>query len=278
MRTILRGLQAVAPRLAAVGAGKAAARISADLAQTRIAMAIRSLSRALNLLAPRLGPGIAGPLAADAAEHIVGALAEAHRPRDIRDLAGALGELAPLLDPKAGELMLGRLAAGPTLEDQFRLANGLAALAPALPPQQAGRVAERIAERLIEPSCREGAADDLRLSAASIAVVVRLLAPEPARRVAARLVALMATTGDADALTSLADALGDVPGFLDVPTALELLKFPLSVGPVRASLLGSLERASAGEPGRGLWPIIEEASRLGLTAVDLRRPPARPPR
>jgi hypothetical protein len=278
LQTILRGLQAVAPRLAAVGAIKVAERISADLARTRIALAIHALARALNLLAPRLGPEIAGRFAPEAAEHIVDALATANRPEDICDLAGALGELAVLLSPEAGESLLGRLAAARTPLDLFRLASGLVALAPALPPQQPGRVADRIAERLLEPFSRESPADELRLSAASIAVVVRLLPPDAARRVAARLVELMAATGDCDTLTSLADALGALPGFLDVPTALELLKFPLSVGPVRASLLGSLERASGVEPGRGLWKVIEEASRLGISPADLRRPPVRPSR
>ena len=86
----------------------------------------------------------------------------------------------------------------------------------------------------------------------------------------------MAATGDGDALRSIAEALGTIPEFLDVSTAIELLKYPLSVGPVRASLLRSLERASGLEAGRGLWPVVEEESRIGITPADLRRPPVRP--
>jgi hypothetical protein len=278
LRTILRGLQAVAPRLAAAGAGKAAERISADLARARIASAIHGLARALNVIAPRLGPGIAAEVAAATAEHVVGALADACRPEDIRDLSGALGELAVLLVPQAGESMLSRLAAARTPVEMLRLASGLAALAPALPPQQAGRVAERIADRLLEPLSRECPVDDLRRSAAAIEVIAHLLPPEPARQVATRLVGLMAGTGDGETLKSLADALGSIPAFLEASTAVELLKFPMSVGPVRASLLESLGGSGAGGSGRGLWPIVQEASRLGISPADLRRPPLRPSR
>jgi hypothetical protein len=277
-QTIIRGLQAVAPRLAAIGAGKAAERISADLARARIASAIHGLARALNVIAPRLAPGIAAEVAAASAEHVVGALADACRPEDIRDLAGALGELAVLLAAEAAESILAGLGAARTPVELLRLASGLAALTPALPPQQVCRVAERIAGRLLEPLGRECPADDLRRSAAAIEVVAHLLPPESARQVAARLVELMAAIGDGETLESLADALGSVPVFLDAPTAVELLKFPMSVGPVRASLLKSLGGSGAEGSGRGLWPIVQEASRLGISPADLRRPPVRPSR
>ena len=75
----------------------------------------------------------------------------------------------------------------------------------------------------------------------------------------------------------MADALGSVPGFLDAPTVVELLKFPLSVGRVRASLLGSLERAAGVRPICGLWTFADEPDHFGIRPEDLRTPPRRPP-
>jgi hypothetical protein len=278
LQTILRGLQAVAPRLAALGADKAAMRISSDLARSRIAAAIHALARGLAILAPHVAAGTAARLAATAAEYIVGAMSDANRPEDIGHLARALGNLATLLDQDMVESVLTGLAIARTPVERLRLASVLAALAPALPQQQTSRVAARIVERLLEPFARETRADDLRLSAASLAMVVRLLDGEPARRVGARLIDLMAAMRDGDALLSLADALGTIPGFLDAAAALELLKYPLSVGPVRASLLGSLARASGRDPGQGLWQFVEEASRLGVNSADFEPPPVRPTR
>ena len=154
VQTILRGLQAVAPRLAEVGAGKAAIRISSDLARSRIASAIDALTRALTIIVPRLAPGTTGRLAAAAADSVVGALVDANRPEDIRHLAEALGDLASFLDQDTGESMLVRLAAARTPMERLRLVSGLAALAPALRQQEAGRVAEqdrRAAARALRP-------------------------------------------------------------------------------------------------------------------------------
>ena len=91
--------------------------------------------------------------------------------------------------------------------------------------------------------------------AEAIKTVVPRMSSNSALRVAGRVIDIMAATGDGLALEELVDALAGVPGYLDVATLINLLKFPMCVGPPRAALLRALEIAHRqGVRGRCLAP------------------------
>ena len=101
------------------------------------------------------------------------------------------------------------------------------------------------------------------------------MSSESAARVTGRVIDIMAATGDGLALKELVDALAGVPGYLDVATVINLLKFPMCVGPPRDSLLRSLETRTGKAFGGDVWRLVEQASDLGLAPDALVTPPTR---
>ena len=89
------------------------------------------------------------------------------------------------------------------------------------------------------------------------------------------MIAIIAATGDGLALKDLVDALAAVPGYLDAAKVINLLKYPMCVGPPRDSLLRSLETRTGRAFGGDVWRLVEQASDLGLAADALVTIPTR---
>ena len=60
-----------------------------------------------------------------------------------------------------------------------------------------------------------------------------------------------------------------VPGGIDAATAINLLKFPMCVGPPRDSMLAFLETRTGKTFGGDVWRLVEQASDLGISPGDL---------
>jgi hypothetical protein len=73
----------------------------------------------------------------------------------------------------------------------------------------------------------------------------------------------------------IASALAAIADNGDEMTIINILKFPLAVGPLRKALLESLERRRGRMFGGNIWCLVEQAESLGLSRADLRSPPVR---
>jgi hypothetical protein len=80
-------------------------------------------------------------------------------------------------------------------------------------------------------------------------------------------------TTDSDQLTTLAGALKAVPGKLDRQQLINLLKWPLSVGVLRSTLLDLLEQQTDKKFDGDLWKMVTWAQQNG---IDVKSPPKRP--
>jgi hypothetical protein len=275
LETLTRGLEAVVPRLTASATVRAALQLAASLARVRVAAAIRALTGGFRALAKRLPAADVEHFVERAADRLIDAMLEACKPEDLRCLAEGLGELAPFLTPGSAETRLAALGTARTPVELLRLAQALAVLGPRLPASEGQRVAERVVERLFEAVAKFGEPDDLRYLAEAIKTVVPALSTGSAARVTGRVIDIMAATGDGLALKELVDGLAYVPGYLDVATMINLLKFPICVGPPRDSLLRSLETGTGKTFGGDVWRLVEQASELGLAPDALVTPPTR---
>ena len=275
LETLTRGLEAVVPRLTASATVRAAEQLAEGLARTRVAAAIRALVGGLRAVAQRLPAADVEPFVERAADRLIEAMLEACKSEDLRCLAEGLGELGPLLTPGAAGARLAALGAARTPIELLRLAQALAALGPGLAAPERQRVAERVAERLFESVASAGDPNDLVHLAEAIKTVVPRMSSNSALRVAGRVIDIMAATGDGLALEELVDALAGVPGYLDVATLINLLKFPMCVGPPRAALLRALETRTGKAFAGDVWRLVEQASELGLAPDALVTPPTR---
>ena len=269
LETLTRGLEAVVPRLTGAATTRAAEQLASGLARARVGAAIWGLVRGLRAIAQRLPASDAGRYVERAADRLVESLLHAHESDELRWLAGALGELEPLLAPGDSEAILARLAAARTPIDMLRRARALAALGPRMAAPEAERVAERVVDQLLEAIAAAADPDDLRRLAEAIKAVMPLLAGPAAARTVGRLIEIMATTGDGPALKDLVDAMAVVPGGIDAATAINLLKFPMCVGPPRDSILSFLEARTGKTFGGDVWRLVEQASDLGISPGDL---------
>jgi len=90
-----------------------------------------------------------------------------------------------------------------------------------------------------------------------------------------RVIDIIAVAGDSLALQDLVDALAGIPGYLDAAKVINLLKYPMCVGPSRDSLLRSLETRTGRAFGGNVWRLVEQASDLGLAPDALVAAPTR---
>jgi hypothetical protein len=200
---------------------------------------------------------------------------EAHEADDLRCLGEALGKLGPLLTPGAAEERLAKLGAARTPVEMLRLARALEALGPRLLESEAERVAERVVERLFEAVPSAGDPDDLRYLAEAMKMVLPRMSSEAAPRAVGRVIAIIAASRDSLALKDLVDALAAFPGYLDAAKVINLLKYPMCVGPPRGTLLRSLETLTGKAFGGDVWRLVEQVSDLGLAADALVTIPTR---
>ena len=275
LETMTRGLEAVVPRLTASATVRAAEQLTANLARVRAAVAIRALAGGLRAVAQRLPAAEVERYVERAADRLIEAMLASCKPDDLKCLAEGLGQLGPLLSPGAAGAWLAALGTARTPVELLRLAHALAVLGPRLAVIEGERVAGRVVERLFEAVATAGEPNDLRQLSEAIKTVIPRMSPDSAGRVAGRVIDIIAATGDGLALEHLVDALACVPGYLDVATVINLLKFPMCVGPPRDSLLRSLEIHTGKAFGGDLWCLVEQASDLGLAPDALVTPPTR---
>jgi len=221
-----------------------------------------------------VAPRLPAPVAERAAERIAGLLDAMGETRDsgiLSRLAEYFGAVAPQLPAPTAERIAERLLyAMPEARDSnvlSRLVACFGAVAPRLPAP----VAERIAERLLDAMPEARYSGDLgQLIACFGAVAPRL--PTPA---AERILDTFANKYYWGNLSSIVPALSAVADKCDVRTIINILKFPLCVGPLRKVLLLSLERRTGKTFGGDIWCLVEQADALGLGPDDLSSPPVR---
>lgn len=275
LETLARGLQAVVPRLTASATARAAEQLGTGLLRARVAVTIRALAEGLRVVAQRLPAADVEHFVERATDRLIEAMFEAHEADDLRCLGEALGKIGLLLTPGAAEERLAALGAARTPVEMLRLARALEALGPRLTASEAERVADRVAERLFEAVTSAGDRDDLRYLAEAMKTVVPRLSSEAAPRSVGRVIDIIAVAGDSLALQDLVDALAGIPGYLDAAKVINLLKYPMCVGPSRDSLLRSLETRTGRAFGGNVWRLVEQASDLGLAPDALVAAPTR---
>jgi len=275
LETLTRNLQAVVPRLTAAATARAAEQLAVGLQRTRAAVAIRALADGLRVIAQRLPAAEVEHFVEQAAERLFEAIFEAHEADDLRCLGEALGKLGPLLPPGAAEERLAMLGAARTPVEMLRLARALEALGPLLPASEAERDAELVVERLFEAVTKAGDPNDLRYLAEAMKTLVPRMSSEAAPRALGRVIAIIAASRDSLALKDLVDALAAFPGYLDAAKVINLLKYPMCIGPPRGTLLRSLETLTGKAFGGDVWRLVEQVSDLGLAADALVTIPTR---
>jgi hypothetical protein len=275
LQTLTRGLEAVVPRLMASATARAAEQLTSGMQRTRVAAAVQALAEGLSVIARRLPAPEVERFVARAADRLIEAMFEAHQADELRWLGEALGKLGPLLSPGAADQRLAALGTAQNPFAMLRLALALRALGPRLPESEAMRLAERVVERLFEAVASVSDPEALRCLAAAMKTVVPRMSSDGAARVVARVVEIMAATGDTRVLADLVEALANVPGYLTAATVIQLLKYPMCVGPPRDSLLRCLETRTGRLFGGDVWRLVEQASDLGLDADALVTPPKR---
>jgi hypothetical protein len=275
LETVTVAIEAVAPRLTAQAAEQSADRILEDLAGTDTPMIVLALCRAFRAIATRLQPAQAASRAERCFERVMEVVGSADGQESLRDLAGALSRLAPLVPERNLGQDLSALGASRTPLDLLRLSHALAAFAPQLEKAELERIAEVVAERILTAIDESQTMTELRPLAEACVVTVPWLDSTAATKTRDRLVGTLPLIGDAPALKSIIDALLSIPHEIDTGLMLELLKYPLSVGDTRASLLAALEVRTSRSFGGDVWRLVEQATALGFSDV-LSRPPTRP--
>jgi len=103
--------------------------------------------------------------------------------------------------------------------------------------------------------------------------VAEKVPPTEAPKIFAQLTAAIEKTTDPGQLGALAGALKAVPGKLDRQQLINLLKWPLSVGVLRSTLLDLLEQQTDKKFDGDRWKMVTWAQQNGL---DVKSPPKRP--
>jgi hypothetical protein len=83
------------------------------------------------------------------------------------------------------------------------------------------------------------------------------------------------TESKIEVIKGVASAVALVADDCELRTTINMLKFPLCVGPLRDALLQSLERRTGMTFGGDLWSLVEQAEALGLGSDELSCPPVR---
>ena len=115
--------------------------------------------------------------------------------------------------------------------------------------------------------------DELQRLAEVLAAVSGKLEPQGAKEAFDKILARMKETNNSYELRSLAEALAAVPGKLNEQAIIDLLKWPLTVGDVRTSLLRKLEQQTNQKFNDNIWEMVDWAEGQGL---DVRSDPVRP--
>lgn len=126
---------------------------------------------------------------------------------------------------------------------------------------------------LIESIKQTSDREPLRALAEALKAVVEKRPAAEAERVFAQLLAAMKRTRDPVGLWVLAQALGAMPGSLELQALINALKWPVSVGALRSSLLDMLEKQTGQKFDGNLWKMVDWAQQNGL---DVKSPPTRP--
>jgi hypothetical protein len=111
---------------------------------------------------------------------------------------------------------------------------------------------------------------ELGALAEALKAVPGKLASAEAQKAFARLLADMEQTADIKELWALAEALKAVPGSMDRQILVDLLKWPISVGVFRSTLLEMLERQTHEKFDGNLWTMVTWAQANGLDVWTIR--------
>jgi hypothetical protein len=135
------------------------------------------------------------------------------------------------------------------------------------------KFASFVVETFIEAIKQNAASEQLDALANAIQAMAGKLAPADAQKVVSQLLASMERSTNPRQLDALAKAIQAMPSNLDRQTLVNLLKWPMSVGSFRATLLEILEKQANQKFDGSLWNMVTWAQSNGL---DVKSPPRLP--
>jgi hypothetical protein len=193
---------------------------------------------------------------------------------------GELGGLAAALQAVLSQLpaaearqtqtaILAQLAQTTNTEQLEGLAKALQAVPGELPAAEARQAQTAILAQLAQTTNTE----QLEGLAAVLQAVLSQLPAAEARQAQTAILAQLAQTTDFGELERLAAALQAVPGQLERQKLIDLLKWPVSIGSLRASLLDMLEQKLRHTFHDNLWEMVDWAQKNDL---DVESPPPVP--
>lgn len=261
-----KALAAVAVWLEPAAAADVGKRLSAALAKSTVVDASHPLAEGLAALAARLDAKQANQLSAAAADRLVNTFTKEALPRD--DLADGLAALAPWLEPEDARKAADRIA--PKLDEPSThkrpLVKVLVAMALRLEPRDAARIGERLGQELD----RTLIDPDMDYLVRGLAAVARRLGGEEAAKLEEGLARALAKARYPHLAKPLAEGLA-ATGRLDLQKAAWLLRCPACVGPARDILMRDLERQT-GQTFETRWDLVEWLRR-NRPSIDLVAPP-----
>jgi hypothetical protein len=206
-----------------------------------------------------------------AVETLMETIEKTSNPSQLRTLAGAL-KAVPIAPTEAQRIFARLIAIMERSTDPGQL-WALAEALKAVPGEPAPAEAQRAFTQLITIMKRSTDPGQLRALAGASKAVVGRLARAEAQRAFAQLITIMERDADLELLEALVGALKAVPADVDRKILIDLLKWPTSVGVLRATLLEMVERGTIEKFGGNLWTMVTWAQKNGL---DVKSPPKRP--